>query len=246
MAPLGRRSSSGSSASSWCSAPAAREFTAGHLAALGAAVTSAVAAVVVRKIGNEERSAVLLLYPMMANFILMGLAMPFVYRAMPAHAPRRNAADGAASASSARSASSSPTAAPTRWLWRRCSIRKSSGRSPTATPSSARRPTAPPPSAPPSSSSPGIYVVFREETRTSRARARCSAPSPLRLGTYPRISSLRRLFSDRRSRRPPKPVIPRGSGPVGRPDAEELRPRYSRASRHRIAKAPLPNWVPPT
>jgi S-adenosylmethionine uptake transporter len=64
--------------------PGTTDLTAGHLAALAAAVTSAVAAVVVRKIGNEERSAVLLLYPMMANFILMGLAMPFVYRAMPA------------------------------------------------------------------------------------------------------------------------------------------------------------------
>ena len=64
--------------------PGATTLTAGHAAALGAAVCSAVAAVVVRKIGNEERSAVLLLYPMMANFILMGLAMPFVYEAMPA------------------------------------------------------------------------------------------------------------------------------------------------------------------
>ncbi len=64
--------------------PGTTAFTAGHLAALGAAVCSAVAAVVIRKIGNEERSAVLLLYPMMANFILMGCTMPFVYRAMPA------------------------------------------------------------------------------------------------------------------------------------------------------------------
>ena len=47
--------------------------TAGHVAALGAAVFSAVAAVVVRKIGHEERSAVLLLYPMMANFLDHGL-----------------------------------------------------------------------------------------------------------------------------------------------------------------------------
>ena len=66
------------------------------LAALGAAVCSAVAAVIVRKIGHEERSAVLLLYPMMANFIVMGLAMPFVYQPMPALAPRRRGADGAA------------------------------------------------------------------------------------------------------------------------------------------------------
>lgn len=63
--------------------PGATDFTAGHIAALGAAVCSAVAAVVVRKIGHEERSAVLLLYPMMANFLVMGAIMPFVYRAMP-------------------------------------------------------------------------------------------------------------------------------------------------------------------
>jgi S-adenosylmethionine uptake transporter len=63
--------------------PGATAFTAGHLAALSAAVCSAVAAVIVRKIGSEERSAVLLLYPMMANFLVMGCAMPFVYQPMP-------------------------------------------------------------------------------------------------------------------------------------------------------------------
>ncbi len=55
----------------------------GHLAALTAAVTGALASVIVRKIGREERSVVLILYPMMANFILMGAAMPFVYVPMP-------------------------------------------------------------------------------------------------------------------------------------------------------------------
>lgn len=54
----------------------------GHAAALTGATTSAVAAVIVRKIGNEERSAVLLLYPMMANFLVMGCALPFVYQPM--------------------------------------------------------------------------------------------------------------------------------------------------------------------
>ena len=64
--------------------PGTTALTAGHLAAMGAAVFSAVAAVIVRKIGNEERSAVLLLYPMMANFLIMGCALPFVYHPMPA------------------------------------------------------------------------------------------------------------------------------------------------------------------
>jgi drug/metabolite transporter (DMT)-like permease len=41
------------------------------------------ASVIVRKIGREERAVVLILYPMMANFVLMGAAMPFVYEPMP-------------------------------------------------------------------------------------------------------------------------------------------------------------------
>ncbi len=66
--------------------PGSTALSAGHLAALAAAVFSAIAAVIVRKIGNDERSAVLLLYPMMANFLIMGLAMPFVYQPMsPTH-----------------------------------------------------------------------------------------------------------------------------------------------------------------
>lgn len=66
--------------------PGSTALSPGHLAALAAAVFSAIAAVIVRKIGNDERSAVLLLYPMMANFLVMGLAMPFVYQPMsPEH-----------------------------------------------------------------------------------------------------------------------------------------------------------------
>jgi drug/metabolite transporter (DMT)-like permease len=64
--------------------PGASALTGGHVAALGAAICSAIAAVIMRKIGSEERSAVLLLYPMMANFVVMGCAMPFVYHPMPA------------------------------------------------------------------------------------------------------------------------------------------------------------------
>ncbi len=55
----------------------------GHLAALTAAVTSSIASVIVRKIGQDERSAVLILYPMLANFVVLGLALPFVYHPMP-------------------------------------------------------------------------------------------------------------------------------------------------------------------
>ncbi len=55
----------------------------GHLAALTAAVFASLASVIVRKIGQDERSVVLVLYPMVANFLVLGLALPFVYRPMP-------------------------------------------------------------------------------------------------------------------------------------------------------------------
>ncbi|TCO73613.1 DMT family transporter [Rhodovulum euryhalinum] len=55
----------------------------GHLAALVTAVAGALVAVIMRKIGNEERSAVLLLYPMLANSVVMGCLLPFVYQPMP-------------------------------------------------------------------------------------------------------------------------------------------------------------------
>lgn len=63
--------------------PATTTLTLGHVAALVSAVCGALASVIVRKIGREERPVVLILYPMMANFILMGAAMPFVYEPMP-------------------------------------------------------------------------------------------------------------------------------------------------------------------
>jgi drug/metabolite transporter (DMT)-like permease len=36
-----------------------------------------------RKIGREERAVVMILYPMAANFVVMGAVMPFVYEPMP-------------------------------------------------------------------------------------------------------------------------------------------------------------------
>lgn len=55
----------------------------GHLAAMLAATGNATTGVVVRKIGREERSAVLMVYPMAANFLAMGAILPLVYRPMP-------------------------------------------------------------------------------------------------------------------------------------------------------------------
>lgn len=63
--------------------PGQTELTAGHLAALAAAVGGSLASIVVRKIGSEERPVVMLLYPMVVNFLLMACALPFVYQPMP-------------------------------------------------------------------------------------------------------------------------------------------------------------------
>jgi len=63
--------------------PGQADLTPGHLAALTAAICGAFASVVVRRIGAEERSVVLLLYPLVANFVIMGAAIPFVYQPMP-------------------------------------------------------------------------------------------------------------------------------------------------------------------
>lgn len=63
--------------------PGQSDLGLGHLAALTAAFSGSFGSVIVRKIGQDERSAVLLLYPMIANFFVMGAAMPFVYQPMP-------------------------------------------------------------------------------------------------------------------------------------------------------------------
>lgn len=63
--------------------PGEAELGLGHLAALSAAVTGALTSVIVRKIGSDERSAVLMLYPMVGNVLAMGAALPFVYQPMP-------------------------------------------------------------------------------------------------------------------------------------------------------------------
>lgn len=59
--------------------PEDAELGMGHLAALFAAIGGATSSIIVRKIGKEERSVVLLLYPMMGNFVAMACLMPFVY-----------------------------------------------------------------------------------------------------------------------------------------------------------------------
>lgn len=63
--------------------PGSTALSAGHLAALVAAIGAAFASIIVRKIGSEERPLVLLLYPMTANFLVTAVALPFVYVAPP-------------------------------------------------------------------------------------------------------------------------------------------------------------------
>lgn len=59
--------------------PGASDLNLGHAAALTASIGSSLVAVIIRKIGRDERSAVLLLYPMMANAVVMGSILPFVF-----------------------------------------------------------------------------------------------------------------------------------------------------------------------
>ena len=63
--------------------PGSTDLTLGHAAAGVTALGGAVAAVVVRKIGSEERPVVMMLYPMVANLAIMGALLPFVYEPMP-------------------------------------------------------------------------------------------------------------------------------------------------------------------
>ena len=63
--------------------PGSEALTLGHLAALVGAIGGALASIIVRKIGKDERSIVLLIFPMMTNFVIMGAALPFVYKPMP-------------------------------------------------------------------------------------------------------------------------------------------------------------------
>lgn len=66
--------------------PGAEPLTLGHLAALIAAIGGALASIIVRKIGKDERSVALLIFPLITNFVVMGAVLPFVYVPMePMH-----------------------------------------------------------------------------------------------------------------------------------------------------------------
>lgn len=60
--------------------PGTAKIELGHIAAMIAAVSSAAASVIIRRVGREERSVVIMLYPMMANVLVMGALLPLVYK----------------------------------------------------------------------------------------------------------------------------------------------------------------------
>lgn len=54
----------------------------GHLAAVGGAISSAFGAVIVRKLGRSERAVVLMLWPMLGNFVVTGSMLTIAYKPM--------------------------------------------------------------------------------------------------------------------------------------------------------------------
>ncbi|WP_300034106.1 DMT family transporter [uncultured Roseobacter sp.] len=63
--------------------PGEADLELGHLAALISAICGSFASIIVRKIGREERTIVIMLYPMMANLVVMAAVLPFVYSPPP-------------------------------------------------------------------------------------------------------------------------------------------------------------------
>ena len=62
--------------------PGATQIGLGHLAALVGATAGAVSAIAVRKLGRSERTVILILWPMIGNFIVTGASLGFAYRPM--------------------------------------------------------------------------------------------------------------------------------------------------------------------
>jgi len=59
--------------------PQTTEFSLGHLAALMGAIGNAFVSVIVRKISQDERTVVMMLYPLLGTILAMGAILPFVY-----------------------------------------------------------------------------------------------------------------------------------------------------------------------
>jgi len=63
--------------------PHHQQITAGHIAGILAACCTAVTAVITRLIGSRESSLTLIVYPLLVNLTLCGIAMIWVYQPMP-------------------------------------------------------------------------------------------------------------------------------------------------------------------
>ncbi|NVK19818.1 MAG: DMT family transporter [Methylocystaceae bacterium] len=63
--------------------PGSQELSLGHLAALVGAFCSALNAIIVRKIGRDERDVVMVIFPMLGMFIAMAVLLPINYLPMP-------------------------------------------------------------------------------------------------------------------------------------------------------------------
>lgn len=173
--------------------PGATSLAAGHLAAIAAAVFSAIGAVVVRKIGHEERSAVLLVYPMAANFLVMGCLLPFAYKPMPVlHLGGLVLIAalgflGALCHIAAYRRGSAGVVAPMQYsqiLWAVLYGAVFFNETPDLTTAIGATIII----------LSGVYVVFREEKGGASQRPVSQTKSRFVVGTYPRLSSLRRLF----------------------------------------------------
>ena len=62
--------------------PGLAEVTLGHVSGLASAFCTALVALSSRKIGRVERTGVLVLWPLVATIVVLGAAMPWVYRPM--------------------------------------------------------------------------------------------------------------------------------------------------------------------
>jgi drug/metabolite transporter (DMT)-like permease len=67
----------------WVIQPGISPIGIGHVTAVIGAFGAAIAFVIVRKIGAQERKAVMMGYPLITNVISMGLLMPFLFKPVP-------------------------------------------------------------------------------------------------------------------------------------------------------------------
>ncbi len=63
--------------------PGAVSLNMGHLAGVISVFGAATNSLITRQIGQKEKISVMLLYPMIGNFVIMGAILPFIYQPMP-------------------------------------------------------------------------------------------------------------------------------------------------------------------